>query len=644
MSSENEEAESESGKWAAEAFGFLRFYQRVGNQLWGLILMEIGWAALVFLISKMVGEKGENKIHHVAIIDIFLVGSLIVALCWCLSSGVYLYAYLVLKRIAMGIATFLLFTAVGLLVIIEGVFKYGAFKRIERRLRLKEEAKTNRLAKTTDEKPLVKPEIETALRKRLTQEAQQKRDESRTSKAWKWADWIAKQPGAPWPLRVARVFDRTGKICVFGLRWLKSGGRIALAPIYSFTFEEDRNAAKAPLQAFAAGVDRLQNRLSRLPSIQLIQFEVLPVALNVMTARRAKTLRWLFGFDAVLWGSYISTQPPKIAVQIDTARPRTEDEESAWDRTWRSLDLFSRLDEVENEGIIVDQEDALDAYVGISMALVHALHARSFRRRGALFAPLDKLGFYNRSDRLAIVTEVVKDGLFALPAAPLRSPAKSEDVTEYIGTPYPSRSNFTSSPTAKEVLIDLAGKWLGDQLSGLTLEDERYPPEFLEDVALRSTELRPADAENYYRLAAIRLLLGKTAEARTAIEAACAHNSRTRRIATSPILVQAQMAIEDRLSFGERDLKEAKCAVYVARAVARGGDKIRTRLIEEFKKTDLYRTRRLEALANEVRNEKGEKFEMQLLSPAGTILFESLALNDPVAEKAHPAGNHAIRE
>ena len=142
---------------------------------------------------------------------------------------------------------------------------------------------------------------------------------TKADKARALVDRIAKKRNAPWPLKFARAFKRPIQACVSGLSWVRSGGRIGLAPIYSFTFGEDQRAAKAPLQTFASGVDRLQNKLSRLASVQLMQFEVLPIAVNVTTRRRAKMLRWLFGFDAVLWGSYVSTEPPQIAIQIETA-------------------------------------------------------------------------------------------------------------------------------------------------------------------------------------------------------------------------------------------------------------------------------------------------------------------------------------
>ena len=226
---------------------------------------------------------------------------------------------------------------------------------------------------------------------------------TKADKARALVDRIAKKRNAPWPLKFARAFKRPIQACVSGLSWVRSGGRIGLAPIYSFTFGEDQRAAKAPLQTFASGVDRLQNKLSRLASVQLMQFEVLPIAVNVTTRRRAKMLRWLFGFDAVLWGSYVSTEPPQIAIQIETARPKPENDETAWSRAWRDLDLFGELSEIENEGIIIDQEDMLDAYVAIAVALVHALNARSSRHSHHIFASLDKLGVNSRKNRNAIV-------------------------------------------------------------------------------------------------------------------------------------------------------------------------------------------------------------------------------------------------
>jgi hypothetical protein len=270
----------------------------------------------------------------------------------------------------------------------------------------------------------------------------------------------------------------------------------------------------------------------------------------------------------------------------------------------------------ENEGIIVDQEDLLDAYVAVAMALVHALNARELRRGGVLSQQLDRLRLYNWSDRDAIITALIKDCFFALPAEPLRGGAESQAVAEGSRGLRLTRSNFSSSPTAKEVLIDVVGKWLGKQLDHWTSRDERYPTEFLEDVALRCTELRPQEPENHYRLAAIRLLLGKTDAARKAIDAARAHDSRARQATTTTLSVRAEMAVNDL----DRLSEEAKCAIYVARAVARGGDETRSKLAEAFKKTLIYQAWDLD-------------IDKSPLSPPYTILFESLGLSYPAAEK-----------
>jgi hypothetical protein len=416
--SEKGESKSESGKWASEAFGFLRFYQRVGNQLWGLILIEIGWAVLVLLIAKMLPEQGQKKIHHKSIIDIFLIGAAGLALCWCFSSGVYLYARLLLGRILSGLAALLFYLAFWVLFVLRFLFLFSELRRTRKRLRDEETAAEKKEPiEAAAEKPPASPEIEAEVKKL----AKLERDKACDEKALELLDEKAKQLNAPWTLKVARTFETLALPCALGLSRLKLGGRIGLAPIYSFTFEEDRKAAKAPLQAFATGVDRLQNKLQYLVSIQLVRFEVLPPAVKVTTSRRAKMLRSVFGLDAVLWGSYVSIDPPLIAMQIETARAKPKDEKDAW---IRKLEIFKGLDPIENEGIIVDQEDTLDAYVAVAMALVHALNAREFRSGGLFSKPFDRLGLYDSSNRNAIITTLVEDGLFALPAVPLKRGAE----------------------------------------------------------------------------------------------------------------------------------------------------------------------------------------------------------------------------
>jgi hypothetical protein len=40
------------GKWAAEAYDFVRFLQRDGKRLSGLLVLQIGWLLLVILLTN----------------------------------------------------------------------------------------------------------------------------------------------------------------------------------------------------------------------------------------------------------------------------------------------------------------------------------------------------------------------------------------------------------------------------------------------------------------------------------------------------------------------------------------------------------------------------------------------------------------
>jgi hypothetical protein len=613
MSSEDEASSSKSGKWAAEAFGFLRFYQRVGNQLWGLILMEIGWAALLLLVSKLLPDEGPRRLRGAAITDIFLIGGIVIALWWSFSSGVYLYGWLIVQRVLRAGALLVLYATFSLLAAVRLIFNWREVNRTEKRLKDEEEAAEEKVPvpPAREETPMT-PEAE--LNKKKTEE-EALRDKSRFLKAVKLVDEKSKKPGVPWPLRVGHLFERPMEGCIKLCARLKSGGRIGLAPIYSFTFEEDSKAAKAPLQAFAAGVDRLQIKLRHLVSIQSLRFDVLPTAVNVKTSRQARLLRGLFGFDAVLWGSYVSTDPPEIALQLEAARPEPKKEESDWNRTWHDLDLFKNVSQIENEGMVIDQDDLLDAYIAVAMAMVHALNAREFRPGGPFGGKLDMLRLYKYSDPRVIISALVTDGLFSLPAEPLRRTAEPTPAVEHRRKAHPSRSNFSSNRTAKETLVDVAGKWVAQQLDSTGSWEERYPNEFLEDVAARCVELRPLEPENYYRLAAIRLILGKVGAARRDLDAATTNDTLARRIAPTPLSIKAGMAIRDldHPSYQGREFREAQCAIYVARAVARGGDKVREDLATKFKETNVYVFR---------------AYDKSPLSPSQTILFETLKLDD----------------
>ena len=163
---------------------------------------------------------------------------------WCFSSGVYLYGRLLLARVLSGLATVLLTLAFWLLMVLQLLFVSRELDRALKRLRNEEKvAEKKEPSAAATEKPPVAPENEADFKKRAKAE-QRKRDEARMEKANDFVQAKMKQPNASWPLRVARAFDPPAKACVDGLSSLKSGGHIGLAPIYSFTFEEDRNAAK----------------------------------------------------------------------------------------------------------------------------------------------------------------------------------------------------------------------------------------------------------------------------------------------------------------------------------------------------------------------------------------------------------------
>lgn len=620
MASEQDDAESSGGKWAAEAFGLLRFYQRVGNQLWGLILMNIGWAALVLLIAKLLPDEGEKEVHHLRLIDVFLLGALVVTFCWVFSSGLYVYGRIVLERILRAIGLLLLLIWFVLILAIQLVFQLREYGRIEGELRREEEKAAERRKagerKLTGEQPVATPTPAVAAERKKRAAAQQKKEhEQRVAKAFKLLDEKANRPDAPWPLRVAKVFDPLTAACIRGISWLNSSGRIGLAPIYTFTFEEDRNAVKAPMQAFASAVDRLQYRLQNLSAARRIRFDPLPAAVSVTTARRARLLRWIGGFDAVLWGSYTSTRPPRIAMQMEVARPQPKGDEDDWSRTWNDVDPF-RTAAPANEGMIVNQDDWFDAYIAVAMTLVHAINARELRPTigGAWGAKLDRIRLYSDAGLRAIITALVEDCLFAMPAGALSDGSEVPSPVDEFPDPIPARSRFSSAPTAKESLVSVAGKWLARQLDDFTSSDERCPDEFLEDVARRCAELCPEDAENHYRLATVLLATGKTNEARAAIAAGVAADSRLRRIGEIPFSVKASMALGelDILSREGSGVRVAKCGVHVARAIARGGQKTRGSLAEEYKKTTGY---------------KLSQHRTEPRSPELAYVFELLGLN-----------------
>jgi hypothetical protein len=167
-------------------------------------------------------------------------------------------------------------------------------------------------------------------------------------------------------------------------------------------------------------------------------------------------------------------------------------------------------------------------------------------------------------------------------------------VTEVLTSVDTPPSTDVLYPTAKNLLADLAGRWLARQLNPAFRDPEKSPSfKSLLPAALKCVELEPDRADHHYRLAALQLVLDETEEAlETLAEAQSKHDFlyESDRYYLQAI---AQRVFDDLESIEDRKLKWAIAIVCTVKAIAAGGDWAQQNLQKEFKKTHYYHQHRL---------------------------------------------------
>jgi hypothetical protein len=90
------------GKWAGEVYDFLRIFSRVNRSFYGLLLLQLGWLALLFLVSRVTPQTTEQPAlpvpwagdARIQVDALVLPGMAVLALLWLVFSRALLYAIL----------------------------------------------------------------------------------------------------------------------------------------------------------------------------------------------------------------------------------------------------------------------------------------------------------------------------------------------------------------------------------------------------------------------------------------------------------------------------------------------------------------------------------------------------------------------
>ena len=531
MASEKSD-ESKDAKWAGELYSFIQLFRRESSHFLGLIILEIGWAVLMSLLLPLLpeGSFARTKLPFVLV-----AGALTIAAIWVLFSGLIYYAWLILKRPVRAVLILVLQALWFLVDIVADVSASIEIRLLHRR------------------------EIRNVLGLRSI----------------KIADWFSDK------------FSNR-------LAWLVSTGRIDLAPLNSYTYQEDEKAVKASLQLFTLASSRLSLTLRQHHAARRVGFSVLPPLVPVRNNVQVQVMRWLFDFDALLWGSYVSSEPPRIWLNIER-RLAPISADSTDSERWADIEAF-RAGQVGDDlaMVTIDQRDPLDAYIVLLVTLIEALRSRELKKRFRLYPKVfDSLAVSARSERQAIGRHLVRDVLLRLPPMERTVPALVT-VAQVDARPEPPVET-EMTPSAKSVLVAYVSQWLDGQL-GSAINEWEGDLELLRDVARKCQKLLPDDAGPHYRLAVLNCLLDeKEDDARSELEKGLEKDLPLTWAAEQPLLFSyAVMKMNTLLDNSSRwdKVEIAKAAIYTARAIkARKVHEDLIKLIEAYKESHLYKFR-----------------------------------------------------
>ncbi len=703
-----------SGKWASEAFDFLRMYERVGSQLPGLLLMLIGWAAFLLLVANLSPENaapaidlphwngGQFSMGTVPLTTVVTVGSLVIVIIWGARSGVYLWLW--------GPLTYMLRVAG---IVITHVVVWGVVVFSELLMQLSRLLLAKPLTREGIDVEFKAPnkfeidklgsrEVPDALCKAFHHQASDtQEDKGQASKTLvvdlgKGEKFKERRPGESWFVETEGLFywlqRKEGKAPgkaqlqisaprwqnrslahiqngveagfnafqdrVYVLYWwlltrLSGTGRIGLSPLFSYSYAEDALAVKAPMQAYARAISRIHYVLRNSDVERYMLFKPLPAMLCAKSHLQARRMRKWLGFDLLLWGSYVSADPPMMWLNFDheLRKVKQKEREEAKSRGVHEysfdLDPFGDLNYLGDSAVIVDQRNLPEIYAALTMSLLLSLKARSERPQ---WLPLPEwLDTRRHTAQKRFLDEAI-----------LRC---STDLVDFLRTQLTSSPDVTSSNpqikqisptkhlelTVTETFAHFVGDWIGTQLGPdywrFSWQHRDMPIKEYLDLIDACIQLAPTISQNHFRQAVLQLILAGqitgSNESRTDYSAvemtrlaedalkrgqeldSGRHFTKNDR---SLLRVMAMDAFTNvvAIRYSEEDtVMVAKAIAYIARATS--GDSL-----------DAIQTK--EAIQSDFRESIFYSFaktwESELRQhPVSRVLFEVLALEIPVSQK-----------
>jgi hypothetical protein len=350
---------------------------------------------------------------------------------------------------------------------------------------------------------------------------------------------------------------------------------LGIAPLQGYSYEEELYALRAPSQTFATAIDDIRWTLRRIPDITLVRFRHLPEQWRPKNSDDAQRLRRLLGFDALLWGTYVSLDPPRVWLNVASDYGPSsglgidgDDAESggAELRDESLLFPFSVEQRIETGSFVIDQDQPSQVHAILVLAV-----AQSVVTRRALGSRLKRLGLGDDYLYQVHIAEILVEQMIA-DVFPLLTGSERPNL---------------GAPSVAAVAAEVVGDWVGSRFHNPTLFPQRLEviaarAQWLGDLLDSCMEMNPSSVRNFYRAVAVSVMLGEQEAAlEYAREASRLDDFRAIEVNVLP-LVYAEMALESaqRNSGFESRVDIARFSAHAARALNLGGSGVDRKLEE----------------------------------------------------------------
>jgi hypothetical protein len=599
-------AEESGPRPISQTLELMSLFQRFGKTFLGLLLIEIGWTAVLVLATKLTdSEHGAPSIGQVSFIRLWIYGAVILAVFWGFYSRL-IYVIMSPIMLMLKFASNIIFTLVAVfLVILDNAILNHIVRPIrealiQRQLKLDKADWIGKNAKSQSS-PEANESYETWVSKEKEIIAKRYISERYTSKSSlasldanpAYADALRNYAERAWKNNAAnKVFLKENSlerlVQVIGKNFLTplhTGVVVGVALLVRYSRDgQDSISDGMPLQQLGDAITSARARLSQLSGIAYVALRPLPSLFRIETLGRARFARFFFQLDALIWGRYTNEQQQLAQVHIVTPGAIRLENDDVCYRYHRAIfpwvidDTF--FDDISS--FIVAVDNPVETHIVMCIGLLKALIGRE-RGRKKFLGSWDE---YRTSlgDARRILIHLAFDVLPLVCAA---------DVAPGI------------LPRAPEVLADTISRWVGYQIGTssrseeedkwIEQEKELFVPQ-LHTLVGRCARWTPQNAAHFYRLGALSCVMGEPENALVEFRHAAILERNNQRVRPFRAANEAKATLR-----GTPDHFALACfAAHAACAIYTGGGHLIQEHMEEFDLKIMYGDRPAIALVQKM--------------------------------------------